>query len=406
MRNLLFVSVAFPPKNDPECLQTAKYYRYLVKDERLAISVVTSKIPTLFMPYDPHLDAYNTGYVQQIQLPVFETKLTNFALRKILPGGIDYPDSKFTFHWQQRKVIRKLKQKPDVIYSRSFPMSSALLAYKLKQHYDVPWIMHLSDPWVGSPVHHYHGRQLRYQQQWQDKCFEAADFIGLTSLSTIQFYKTRYPQYAHKFVFFPNVYDPTDVRDIPMDFNTKLRIVYTGGLAGKRSPRNFIAACERVRQEDPRFFDAVEVIFAGPMDSENRAVFEQNQNPAIRHVGSLSYVDALELIKTSHALLTIDLPIQDPAMAMFFPSKILDYFLVNRRILALTSEGSATSQVLQDFNTTILRHDDVDGICQALVDMRTHFQQQQADYFTIGKIPQEYSASYNATRLADLINTL
>ena len=38
MKNVLFVSIAFPPKNDPECLQTAKYFKYLVDTQKVNIN--------------------------------------------------------------------------------------------------------------------------------------------------------------------------------------------------------------------------------------------------------------------------------------------------------------------------------------------------------------------------------
>lgn len=406
MRQVLFVSIAFPPKNDPECLQTAKYFKYLAADSRVAVSVATSRIPTLNMSYDHNLEHFNTGYQQLISIPVFETKVTNFALRKLLPGGIDYPDSKYSFYLQHRRVIRQLKQKPDVIYSRSFPMSSALMAYRLKKYYQVPWIMHMSDPWVGSPVHAYKGRQLRFNTHWQDACFEAADRIALTSLATIQFYKERYPQYAHKFEFFPNVYDPDDSRPTPVEFNSKLRIVYTGGLAGKRSARVFLDGCSRLYAEDPTVSDQLEIIFAGPLDSENRAVFEQCSLPMVRHAGLLPFHESMKLIRTAHVLLILDLPIADPRMAMFFPSKILDYFLANRRMLALTSSGSSTDQVLRDYKSTVLRYDDADGVKAAIREALDHVKKKNEDYFLLGSIPEMYSAKVNASRLADLITSL
>ncbi len=49
-KKILFVSLAFPPKADPEGLQTAKYFHYLQKHKDLQIDVVTSAIPTL-MPW-------------------------------------------------------------------------------------------------------------------------------------------------------------------------------------------------------------------------------------------------------------------------------------------------------------------------------------------------------------------
>jgi len=403
MKNLLFVSIAFPPKNDPECLQTAKYFKYLVRDPRLSISVVTSSLPTLNMEYDAELEKYAHGYKQRVSLPIFETKVTNFALRKILPGGIDYPDSKFSFHWQAKRVIRKLQEKPDVIYSRSNPLSSALMACKLKQHYQVPWIMHLSDPWVGSPVHAYQGRQLSFHQKWQDACMQQADAICLTSETTIEFYKKQYPRLAHKFQFFPNVYDPDDVQANALKWEKKLRLVYAGGLSGERSPEFFIKACEELFAEDQAVAEKFETIFAGPMDRMNKQRFEGATVPMVKHVGMMPFNKALELIREAHLLLTIDLPILNPSLAMFFPSKILDYFLAKRRILALTTAGSATERILKLRHATILMYDNVEGIKHLIRQAINEYENKNVEFFETSEIPVEFSARENATRLANLI---
>ena len=74
MKNILFVSVAFPPKSDPECLQTAKYFHHLQKHKDLKIDVVTSAIPTLYMPYDKHLEVYAEGLNQLVSVKLRENR--------------------------------------------------------------------------------------------------------------------------------------------------------------------------------------------------------------------------------------------------------------------------------------------------------------------------------------------
>ena len=153
-KKVLFCSIAFPPKSDPECLQVAKYFKYLSQATGYDFDVVTSKDNTLFMSVDEGLRSYDVGFVNKVKLPIYENKYLNFLIRKINHNRLLKPDSKFSFIKGFKKVIKNLS-KPDIIYSRSYPMSSAFLAEKLKDYYEVPWVMHLSDPWVGSPFHHF-----------------------------------------------------------------------------------------------------------------------------------------------------------------------------------------------------------------------------------------------------------
>ena len=121
MLNVLFVSIAFPPKSDSEGLQVAKYFKYLVRDENLTIDVVTSDDKTLFMSIDENLRKYEKGSRQVIKVSFFENKYINFLLRKISPNGLNYPDSKYRFFKKWKKFINKLKNHSilkliDIIY--------------------------------------------------------------------------------------------------------------------------------------------------------------------------------------------------------------------------------------------------------------------------------------------------
>src|SRR5690348_15468138 len=137
--NILFISIAFPPKNNPECLQAGKYFKYLSRIEGNNIEVLTSAIPTLFMPYDHSLERNIPAGTRSVQIKIPENKYLNFLIRKINPALLQLPDSKFLFHYQWKKAIKKLHGLPDVIYSRSFPLSSTIMALKLVKYYRVPW---------------------------------------------------------------------------------------------------------------------------------------------------------------------------------------------------------------------------------------------------------------------------
>ena len=63
MKNILFVSIAFPPKSDAEGIQVAKYLKYLlrVSKGKFNIDAVTSRQPTLNMTYDASLESSLEG---------------------------------------------------------------------------------------------------------------------------------------------------------------------------------------------------------------------------------------------------------------------------------------------------------------------------------------------------------
>lgn len=220
--NVLLISISFPPKADPECLQTAKYFKYLASDESVNIDVVTSSDKTLFMPIDHNLESYTQGYRQIIKIPFFENKYINFLMRKLSPNILNYPDSKFRFYKKWKYVLKHLHRSPDIIYSRSYPISSTLMAYHLQKELNIPWVLHLSDPWTINPLHKL-GKAQKWNEQIENECFKSASYISFSSFKTIDLYKKKYPEFADKFKFFPNVYDLKDKNTIPYSFKKKVK---------------------------------------------------------------------------------------------------------------------------------------------------------------------------------------
>jgi hypothetical protein len=406
MKNLLFVSIAFPPKSDPECLQTAKYYYYLQKFKSLNIEVLTSASPTLFMPVDNNLKRYDTGYTSKVELVIPENKYLNYILRSFFRDGIDWPDSKKAFHRQWKKVTSKITQKPDIIYSRSFPLSSAVMGLRMQEYYKVPWIMHLSDPWFLSPIDDYSKRQFEYHKNLERNCVEKASYICLTSQLTIDMYRKQYPEFSHKFLYYPNVFDIQDFVDNPFEFNKKIKVVYTGGLVGARNILPLLAGLRILKQKAPEYLSLFDFVFAGVMDNQSSTILSQQEFDNINHVGILHYQDALKLQRTADILLVIDNPIADPEKAVFFPSKLLDYLMMQRKIMAITTLGGTTDNVLKTVNGISLSHDNPEKISNTLIEIADAFKRKETGFFKLDSLVPEYSAEFNAQRLLELINSL
>ncbi len=404
MKNLLFVSIAFPPKNDPECLQSARYFKYLKETKKFNIDVVTSGSPTLFMPHDQSLMRYEGGYRQLVEVQLFENKIVSFVLRKLGLGLLLFPDSKMTFHWQWKKVVRQIKKKPAIIYSRSKPMSSAFLAMKLKLHYKCTWIMHFSDPWAVTPLDEIPTSQLNKYQTAEKEFLEMADAITFTTPQTQALYANKYPHVSSKFSVFPNVYDPDDIRETPMIVNDKLRIVYTGGLTGKRNVNFLLPILNLICIKNALLLEKLEFIFAGPLDRPNSLFFKNPLFP-IRHVGYLNQEEVKKLCVSAQILLVVDNPTEMKG-GVFFPSKILDYFLCQRKIWAVTPQESATRDVLTGYSHQAFEHTEILAMADFLMTNIDEYTKKGNVSFQCSEIPDKYNARPNAKALSELILNL
>lgn len=400
VKKLLFVSIAFPPKNDPECIQTARYFKYLKDTNKFEVTVITSKSPTLYMPVDPSLNKYAAESRELIEIPIFENKYLNFALRKIGLGSLLFPDSKMTFHWQWKKVLNNKSERPDFIYSRSNPVSSAFMARKLKQHYQCPWIMHLSDPWAISPLNEISLQDHARYLEMEHNLVEEADVITVTTEQTQQLYKQKYPKMADKFRILPNVFDAQDIPQVQQPAMQKLRVVYTGSLVGKRGVFFIESILKSLSTRLPNFAEKLEFVFAGDVDRANKSFFEK-QLPGITHIGLISHAEAKALCQTAHLLLVVDNP-TNSSEAVFFPSKVLDYFLAKRKIWAVTPLNSSTREVLAGYNHEAFEHADMEGMVQFLVKSINQFEN-KSDLLQVHDLPERFDAQLNAEKLAQLI---
>ena len=400
MVRVLFVSIAFPPKSDPESIQAGRYFKYLRRDDALRLDVVTSRSPTLNMPLDETLVDLAKGAHQVVEIPLWENRYVQYAIRQVAPDVLQRPDAKASFFWRSARVQKEITDRPDVVYSRSMPMSSAVMAQRLSGAYGVPWVMHLSDPWVGplSPP------GQRRVGAFEASAFEAASAVGVTTPETLQMYAARYPQHAEKLRVFPNVYDDEEVGPAPALSGETLRIVYTGGLAGSRSPEPLFVAIARLLTSRPDLAARLDVVFAGPMERPYRRMFRALPLPCVRHVGGLSFGEARALQRSAHLLLVLDAPTGGTSNAVFLPSKILDYAAVGRRQVAITDADSVTARILDRYALgSWFRHADDDGIARHLAEALERLAARDEDYFAVRPSMPEYSARTNAARLAELL---
>jgi len=402
--NVLFVSASAPPKNAPESIQVGRYLRQLV--DSYEVSLVTTPVDDGWRRYDPGLEP---------DYPLAQTVICNFPCRRFILGALrrvdgsfsQKPDGDFWFQYMQRQVVRRLRKKPDLIYSRSTPYSSALLAHRLKQVYRVPWVMHLSDPWADNPFHRHDERIDRYQQQAEAACFAAADRISLTTDLMIAHYAKKYPAYAQKLILSNNVYDDSsDPHATPQDMDGPLIFVCTGAFYGDRSPLPLLQALASLQKSHPAVLRRTQFIFAGNADAQNQARFAAHPFENVRFMGAVSYEEAGRLQEGANVLVSIDADRPGDIYKVFLPSKILDYMSRQRRILALTPVGSSTARLLAQGYGAAFPHADIDGIAGHICQLVESFESGDTDFFRTPPPPEQYSPRYNVQKLSEAFGEL
>ncbi|GAA5138744.1 hypothetical protein GCM10023339_79950 [Alloalcanivorax gelatiniphagus] len=238
----------------------------------------------------------------------------------------------------------------------------------------------------------------------ESRCFSAATILSFTSDKTLLRYAELYPNFAHKMVVFPNVFDPDDLKDKRWKKKKKMKLVYTGGLVGTRTPKIIVDAFNLIRAYNKDVLSKIEVVLAGEVDRGVKKILE-DQNLGIKHVGLLAFDQAIELQSDADILLLIDTPTKNSDDAMFFPSKLLDYMLAGRRVIAVTDRGSCTADVVRNSGLgDVVDHNDAEGLMNIIIKSFKSWELSEEDHFSRGSADEFYSAKNQASRLIDLFH--
>lgn len=391
---ILFISSCFPPKNCPECLQAARYFYSLPKEE-FEITVVTTTSENMKRIESPFLEKYDKGWKEKYVIPIFDkwTWLNRYG-KYVFPFWFG-PDNGWSFHLKWRQVFNKMTPMPHLIYARATPVSSLILAWKIGKKTGIPIIIHFSDPFYKSPVPH--PLNFWYDKRIERKLIEAAALVTFTTAKTKEFYALRYPGHQQKFRVTPNVCDDELVMEhLPVQKNAgneEFRIIYTGSLNGSRGVHLIYRALQSDAWKNNSRLQNVRFIFAGTADRENTEMF--NKHPALVHKGSMTFEESMKLQSSADAFLVIDHHFKDPSLAMFFPSKLLDYIVWKKPIMAITNTGSSTYEAVEKLGNFSVDHSDVSGFIY-LVERIIDTVPSGLDF---DKITKEFSASENAINL-------
>ena len=342
MLNILVIAPHAPPKNTAEAIQVWRILKELDKRATGRLVKITPNSGSSWEQYDASLELDLQHFdTQLLALPIHQ--VTNAILGSHHMARFHVPDSALWIKWMTNHVVKRLKTKPDIIYSRSSPMSAALLSTRLKEKLNVPWVMHLSDPWADSLYKNFHPRDAAYEAD----CFKQADLTALTTEGQAEYYRNKYPDCAHKIFVSPNVMPERIQRAPDLALDGKLHIVFAGRLYGSRSPRPLIDALDILRRERPEILARLRIDVYGNAQAE--ALELLHRAPDVLHYhGHVTFVEANAAQHAADLVLAIEPDSQHPLIKGILLSKITDCMAQGQRLLAITPEGSETERLCNE----------------------------------------------------------
>jgi len=243
--------------------------------------------------------------------------------------------------WSQR-IARLSDQQmdlPDVIYGRAWPHSSVVAAYGLAKNLDLPLLLHFSDPFPPPNEDHPGDQFLQDLQQIVDY----ASAITFTNTETIT-YQKKFLGFEDEFAYVLNHVAPprSDFGAPPAGKN----YYYLGSIGPPRPLPLLLDGFKLHLQVHP---DArLHLVGSNP----------KHVKPEVQRLGLQNSVvllpftqDTDTVMARANGLISVDANIQTP---VFTPTKIVEYLMTDRPILALTPKKSPVDTLLDQCKGTAI----------------------------------------------------
>lgn len=326
-----------------------------------------TNVLTATLPRSARVDPCMTlpSNVRILRTPTFKpaSRVLSKLVDKVLGMGFDEQ-----YLWATFAPLEDVNY--DLIYSRSHPGASHILAYKHKHRTGKPWIAQFSDPWTNNPYHSNHTRfRKAFDTRWEEKVVRHADFLIFPTKEILELFHEEYPDLnirsksavlPHHYL--PDLYNRQNLRTETDTFSS-ISISYFGDFYGVRSPEPLIKALEQLSHSNPALLSNVELNFYGNIESRFTAMIDSS--PVTINRGKVTYFESLTLMNKSDVLLLIDAPSKS-GVNPFLASKLVDYLGAGKRILGITDLQGTSADILRKHGHYVVNPHDTTGIISAL----------------------------------------
>lgn len=353
-KSLLAVSWAMPPLVYPRAIQVSRSLKELSRrgwsTDVIALDAVSSgsgrRDDAFAACYEKYYRLHPIDISSAIDLEKGRLRRSRFLQRFFRADVVERAWTKLA----SKKAYALIKAKaPQALITFAQPWSDHRIGMVLKKRFPaLPWVAHFSDPWVDSP--YVRDRDQRVLQRWGREEHEIickADAVLFVNQRTAKLVMSKYPSdWGKKVGVVPHGFD-ADLLTSNLNSKTTLgplKFVYTGSMfEGLRDPFMLLEAIAILkRMIAAEAMPAFE--FVGSSDARYPARAQELGIGTIARFGEpTSYMNSLRIASDADVLIVID---TNSPGSVFFPSKVVDYLMFGKPILALTATGGETADVL------------------------------------------------------------
>jgi glycosyltransferase involved in cell wall biosynthesis len=268
----------------------------------------------------------------------------------------------------------RFRYRPDIIYSTAGPSTTHLAAYLLHRISGIPWIAEIHDPLI------YDIEKQKWHQQylfnnWLEKKISAhaAAVIYFTD-HALKSADHRHPINGLKSVLRPGATPPV-IGDVSYKKKAKMHFGHFGSLATTRNLSRIIEALHDLSKQHPTLNKQIVLdIFGSGLDSISKKTLKKFP---IKHMlqehGRLEY-DATsgksgrQQVFEAMTLCDVQIILHGSGLISdeYVPSKVYEYLLTGRPILALTPAESELGHIVLECGHQVADPDNTDSIKEIL----------------------------------------
>lgn len=314
-----------------------------------------------------------SAFLTENKKPSLTSKISAF-----IRGNFFIPDARmFWIRPSARFLIDYLQKNPvDAIVSNGPPHSVHLIALKIKEKLNLPWLADFRDPWTEMDFFedlHVTQPAFAYHRRLEKKVLQKADIVSVVG----NLRKTGFERiYQRPYEVITNGYDTEDVPAItPQRTDTNFVITHVGLMNKDRNIPVFWESIAELIAENEDFAHKVRIKLVGKCDSVVKESVRQNNLD--KFVEWVDYVPHKEVMNLELLSDVLYLPVNRVFNAeVHIPAKVFEYMAVKKPILVHAPLHGDIPKIVAEAKAGLsVDYDDKEGTKAALLHFFGLFQQ-------------------------------
>jgi hypothetical protein len=267
-----------------------------------------------------------------------------------------YPDPQKGWRRFAIKAGEDILQQQDIkaFITTSPPVTTHIIAKKLKEEFKIPWVADFRDLWTQNYYYPYSPLRKRVERKLELRTLAAADALVTVSQPWVEDLCKLHEQ--KPLYSIPNGFDPVEVNTTMGNLTNKFTITYTGTLyPGKQSPEPLFAALRDLITEGSMDASDIEVRFYGAQAGWiDKQAERYGLTDIVKQSGIVPREIALNKQRESQLLLVFKW--NDTRHRGHYTAKIFEYLAARRPILAVGGFPDVIDQLLGETKAGVSGH--------------------------------------------------